>query len=92
VLLKIFKKTKICLVSCFSFFFCLMHLDSPLNSHVSFMNFNLLHLGMILICMRWSFVQWTCSCGYLKLKLMWYVLPMLNLLCTFKLIFFWVTI
>jgi hypothetical protein len=38
LLLKIFKKTKICLVSCFSFFFCLMHLDSPLNSHVVFMD------------------------------------------------------
>jgi hypothetical protein len=33
-----FKKTKICLVSCFSFFLCLMHLDSPLNSHVAFMD------------------------------------------------------
>jgi hypothetical protein len=37
-LLKIFKKTKICLVSCFSFFLCLMHLDCPLNSHVAFMD------------------------------------------------------
>jgi hypothetical protein len=35
---KKFKKTKICLVSCFSFFFCLMHLDSSLNSHVAFMD------------------------------------------------------
>ena len=36
LLLKKIQKDKICLVSCFSFFFCLMHLDSSLNSHVVF--------------------------------------------------------
>jgi hypothetical protein len=35
---KNFKKTKIFLVGSFLFFFCIMHLDSPLNSHVVFMD------------------------------------------------------
>jgi hypothetical protein len=35
---KNFKKTKIFLVGCFLFFFRLVHLDSPLFSHVAIMD------------------------------------------------------
>jgi hypothetical protein len=35
---KNFKKAKIFLVGCFLFFFCFMHLDSPLISQVAFMD------------------------------------------------------
>jgi hypothetical protein len=37
LLLKILKR-QIFLVGSFLFFFCIMHLDSPLNSHVVFMD------------------------------------------------------